>query len=196
MARDDPKPALRERARSLRRKAMQDAGPDGGRRMAEHGMGVITKLSLPARPVVAGYWPVGAEADVRPLLEQAATTGMHCALPVVQSRSTPLLFRLWDRKTELVSGAHGTLQPDSTNETVTPDVVLTPLLAFDRVGFRLGQGGGYYDRTLADLRTQGRVVVIGIAFKAQEVDVVPRAPHDQPLDWIVTEVGARRFGER
>lgn len=191
---DAAKSALRERARDRRRLAAREAGPGAGRLIADFAMALLPTIALPPRPVVAGYWPAGSEADVRPLLERASGAGLRCALPVVESRSTPLSFRAWRPGAELVDGALGTRQPDDGCETVRPDVVLTPLLAFDAAGYRLGLGGGYYDRTLAALRAAGRVAVIGIGFAGQRMDAVPREDHDQRLDWIVTEAGVLTVG--
>jgi 5-formyltetrahydrofolate cyclo-ligase len=95
---------------------------------------------------------------------------------------------------DLVQGNFRVLTPPPEAPEVTPAVILAPLLAFDRAGYRLGYGGGFYDRTIARLRAAGKVLVIGVAYAAQEVPAVPRDATDQKLDWIVTEDGARRIG--
>lgn len=191
---DMQKNVSRDRARARRKIAVREAGPGTGDRIAAFGMEVLGQSALPSRPVVAGYWPLGSEADVRPLLARVHGAGMRCVLPVVRARTSPLFFRAWSPGDTLVDGLLGTPQPDGEHETLRPDVILTPLLAFDGVGYRLGQGGGYYDRTLDALRAEGRVVAVGIALEAQRQDAVPRGPHDQRLDWVVTEAGAYRFG--
>jgi 5-formyltetrahydrofolate cyclo-ligase len=188
-----PKAGLREQARACRHAAAREAGAEAAQRIAAAGMEAVQACKLPARPVVAGYWPVGSEADTRPLMDRLMRAGVRVALPVVQSRSTPLIFRLWRPGDDLVPGLHGTLHPKADCETVVPDVVLAPLLAYDGAGGRLGQGGGYYDRTLAALRAEKPVIAIGVAFAAQAVDALPREVHDEPLDWLVSENGARRF---
>ena len=95
-----------------------------------------------------------------------------------------------------MAAGFGTKEPPVSSPERVPTVVLAPLLAFDKEGYRIGYGGGYYDRTLAVLRAGGSVTVIGVAYAAQEVETVPRDGYDQPLDWIVTEAGARKFNRR
>ncbi|HMO08211.1 MAG TPA: 5-formyltetrahydrofolate cyclo-ligase [Paracoccaceae bacterium] len=140
-----------------------------------------------AGQVLSGYWPMRSEIDPRPAL--AAHRGPVC-LPVTPPRGQPLLFRAWTPGAALVPGAFGTLVPEGPERT--PRVLVVPLLAFDRRGYRLGYGGGYYDRTLAALRAAGPCTAIGFAFAAQEVDEVPTEPTDEPLDLIVTEAGVIR----
>jgi 5-formyltetrahydrofolate cyclo-ligase len=133
--------------------------------------------------IVAATWPLGSEADLRPALAALAARGVACALPVV--------FRAWSPGLDLVPGRYGVAVPPATAPVVVPDIVLVPLLAFDRHGARLGYGGGFYDRTLADLRARPRpVLAAGVGFAFQEVAAVPRDDRDQPLDWLVTENGA------
>ena len=140
---------------------------------------------------VAGYWPIGDEADVRPLLDWLCGQGNAIGLPVVVGKAQALLFRGWSVGDDLVVGPHGTRHPLDDRPVIIPDMVLTPLLAFDRQGGRLGYGGGYYDRTLAELRAgKPDLRVIGIAYTGQEVAEVPRGPHDETVDWVLTENGA------
>jgi 5-formyltetrahydrofolate cyclo-ligase len=145
-----------------------------------------------ARGVVAGYWPLGSEIDCRPLLAALAAAGVEIALPHIADRAGPTLFRRWHSGDSLVADAFGIMAPAPAAETLEPDVVLTPLLAFDRRGGRLGQGGGHYDRVLAALRPKGALAV-GLAYAAQEIPAVPAGTHDQRLDWIVTEREAIRI---
>ncbi len=119
----------------------------------------------------------------RPLDE----SGAALALPVVAAKKAPLVFRRYAPGDALIIGAYGVKTPDENAEEVVPSIVVTPLLAFTRKGGRLGYGGGYYDRTLADLRKTSAVLAIGYGYGAQEVDALPLSPLDQPLDWIVTE---------
>ncbi len=144
---------------------------------------------------LAGYWPMGDEFDVRPALRAAVSRGWSCALPVVTGRDAPLVFRSWQPGDELRAGGFGTSVPQPTRGEVRPDVLLVPLLGFDATGLRLGYGGGYYDRTLAQLRAGGRVLAIGIGFAGQEIARLPDESFDQRLDWIITEAGLRRFAE-
>jgi 5-formyltetrahydrofolate cyclo-ligase len=145
--------------------------------------------------IVAGYWPIGSELDVRPALSHFDLTGFGCALPIVVSKGEPLVFRSWTPQTVLERSGLGILAPAATSPEVEPDVLLVPLLAFDRAGFRLGYGAGFYDRTLERLRRIKPVTAIGVGYSAQEVADVPRDQYDQPLDWIVTEAFSLRISE-
>lgn len=137
--------------------------------------------------VVSAFWPLANEIDTRPAMARLHERGCMVALPVMQGPGRPLLFRRWEPGDELVVADFGTREPHNNKPLCEPDVLLVPMLAFDRAGFRLGYGGGFYDRTLALLRAQGSVTAIGIAYACQELAEVPRGPFDQRLDWIVTE---------
>ena len=130
------------------------------------------------------------ELDPGPLLDALAAQGRPLALPVVRGPGRPLEFRRWVPGDPLEEGAYGTRHP-LPSPAVFPEVLLVPLLAFDQVGNRLGYGGGYYDRTLADLRTSGRVHAIGLAYEAQRRTDIPVEQTDQRLDGIATEIGFR-----
>src|SRR5690242_1183017 len=119
--------------------------------------------------VVSGYWPIGSEIDVRPLLHHLAARGHGLALPVVVERGRPLLFRAWMPGTALEPARLGLSVPPAESPEVDPAVLLVPLLGFDRRGGRLGYGGGFYDRTLARLRAAGPVLAVGVGFAAQEL---------------------------
>lgn len=148
-------------------------------------------LPIPPGAVLAGYWPIGDEADVRPLLDAWTARGFPAALPLVAAKDAPLLFRRWRPGMTLEAGPHKTFHPPASAGEVEPRVLLVPLLAFDGRGGRLGYGGGYYDRTLAALRGAGKqVLAVGVAFAAQEVLDLPMENHDQRLDWLITERGA------
>ena len=138
-------------------------------------------------PVVSAYWPIGHEIDPRPLMTQLHQRKSRIALPVVVGPAQALLFRLWTPELVLEAAAYGLQQPPPESPTQTPDLLLVPLLAFDRSGARLGYGGGYYDRTLAWLRTQRPITAVGLAFACQEVPQVPTTITDQPLDAVITE---------
>jgi 5-formyltetrahydrofolate cyclo-ligase len=112
-------------------------------------------------------------------------------LPVVVGDEQPLELRLWEQGTPLYEAGFGTLAPSELAPRVEPDVIIMPLLGFDRRGTRLGYGGGYYDRTLERLSKRPRLV--GLAFAAQQLATVPREPHDVPLDIVVTEEGVIPF---
>ncbi len=138
---------------------------------------------------VAGYWPMRSEADPRPVMAALAERGVALCLPAVVEGA--LQFRAWAMWGPLVPGGFGTLVPPADAALVTPAVLLVPLAAFDRRGFRLGYGKGYYDAALASLPGARTV---GIAYAAQEVERVPTEPHDMALEMVVTEQGALRAG--
>ncbi len=142
---------------------------------------------------VSGFWPIKDEIDIRPLMADLAAQGCRLALPVVQGRGQRLLFRAWRPGDLLEQGVFGTLHPAGSQETVEPDALLVPLLACDGDGWRLGYGGGFYDRTLADLRTHRKVTAVGIGFDLQYVESVPRGIDDQRLDWLLTDRRACAF---
>jgi 5-formyltetrahydrofolate cyclo-ligase len=184
---EDEKKRLRKRMRALRLVADQKDGPGAARGVMAHLLAAVDKVGIGPGSVVAGYWPIMTELDDRPLLARLDERGVICALPVVVSAGAPLQFRRWRPLDELEPGVLGTSHPLVTAPEVVPGVVLAPLLAFDGEGYRLGQGGGYYDRTLAALRSRGAVTAVGVGFAVQQVDAVPRSANDERLDWILTE---------
>jgi 5-formyltetrahydrofolate cyclo-ligase len=135
--------------------------------------------------VLAGYMPMRTEID--PLPAMAAHQGPVC-VPVIPGPDMPLRFREWSPGCPMVAGAFGALIP-AEGAWLEPEVLIVPLLSFDRRGYRLGYGGGFYDRTLERLRGRHEVLALGFAFAAQEVAEVPIEPTDQPLDAILTETG-------
>jgi 5-formyltetrahydrofolate cyclo-ligase len=137
--------------------------------------------------VVSGFMPMKTEINPLPLMRRLAEAGAQLALPVVAGRGKPLIMRAWQWGEPLGSGVWGIREPKPDAAEVDPDILLVPLLAFDRSGFRLGYGGGYYDRTIAGLRARKKVTAVGIAFAAQEVPSVPVTPRDARLDLVLTE---------
>lgn len=154
----------------------------------------LAKIPIQSGAVVSGFWPMGPEIDVRPLLAALNARGHVLGLPVVIARQQPLVFRRWQPGDAVVAAGFGTSVPPPDAPRVTPTLLIVPLLAFDAEGYRLGYGGGFYDRTLAELRAAGAPLAVGVAYAEQEVPRVPRTPSDQPLDWAVTDAAARRFG--
>lgn len=135
---------------------------------------------------ISGYAPIRTEIDPTPVMTALCEAGAEICLPVVAGPRQPLIFRRWTPEMTLVPGAFGAPVPPDGPE-VEPVCLIAPLLAFDRARYRLGYGGGFYDRTLAALRARRRTVAIGLAYAAQEVARVPVEPTDEPLDGIVTE---------
>jgi 5-formyltetrahydrofolate cyclo-ligase len=152
-------------------------------------------LPVAIRPgmVVSGYSPIRSELDPIPLMHALAAQGARLALPVIAARDRPLSFRAWSTGDRLARGPFGILEPLPEAAEITPDIVLVPLAAFDRLGHRIGYGAGHYDRTLPPLRTARNIVAIGMAFAAQEIAVVPALPHDVALDYVLTETQSFDF---
>jgi 5-formyltetrahydrofolate cyclo-ligase len=120
-------------------------------------------------------------------MRKLAEAGAKLALPVVAGRGKPLMMRAWQWGDPLAAGVFGLREPSAAAAEVEPDILLVPLLAFDRAGHRIGYGAGYYDLTLARLRARKKVTAIGIAFAAQEVPAIPKTRRDEPLDFVLTE---------
>lgn len=175
---DDQKAEARK-ASFARRKAAHAARP-------EQWWAPLQQVMQPyfGRPM-AGYMPIRTEIDPRPVMAQAAMLG-PVGIPVIDGAGLPLRFAKWTPDTELVEGAFGAMIP-ATPQFFEPEVLIVPLVAFDRRGGRLGYGGGFYDRSLEGLRAKRPTIAIGYAYGAQQMDAVPLIGTDQPLDFIVTE---------
>lgn len=186
------KAELRAAARA-RRKALAQAAPDAAQRLAGHAAAVLDAL-FPGearqgrRLVVALYQAQGSEAPAGALSVALLDAGADLALPVATARDAALSFRRWTPGDPLEIDAAGCPAPLDLAETVDPDLIVTPLLAFDAAGGRLGQGGGYYDRTFA---ARPEVARIGLAYAGQAVEALALEPHDQPLHGVLTEAGYR-----
>jgi 5-formyltetrahydrofolate cyclo-ligase len=165
------------------------------RRAAADGLLATLRREKPiATPaIVSGFWPIKEEIDIRPLMVDLINQGCQLALPVVQGKGLPLVFRAWRPGDALEAGVFGTLQPSAKREVIEPDALIVPLLACDEEGWRLGYGGGFYDRTLAGLRTKKTVTAVGVGFNDQLVPEVPHGPSDQRLDWLLTDKRAYAF---
>jgi 5-formyltetrahydrofolate cyclo-ligase len=177
---------LKERKAEARRLALaRRKGADSAANGAALARHVLSRCPPHAGALVAGYWPMGDEVDVRPLLAALTERGHALALPVTPPRGRPLMFRRWRPGAPLSPGPLGTSFP-AEGEEVRPEWLLVPLLAFDRTGRRLGYGGGYYDRTLAGLPG---AVAVGCAHAVQEMEEVPAGPDDARLHRVATEDG-------
>ncbi|MBK5921183.1 5-formyltetrahydrofolate cyclo-ligase [Rhodothalassium salexigens] len=195
----EAKAALRPFARAQRQGAADAAGADAADRMTAHALAFLGRIgrladppSAAAAPVVAGYWPTRGEIDPRLLLRDLDRRGVATALPVVVGRGQPLVFRRWAPGDPVEPGTFKVPVPPADAPEVRPDVLLVPLLAFDTRGYRLGYGGGFYDRTLAALADDGRAskpLALGLAFAAQEATSVPHDVWDVALHAIATETG-------
>lgn len=179
---------LKHRLRDAAVHKRTELGADFARYAARDLPQIADSLPMPQSPVVSAYWALKTELDLRPLMNAFYDKGVPVCLPVVTGKRESLLFRLWSPQAELVKGLYGTEQPDEKYETVEPNVLFLPLLAFDRQGGRLGYGGGFYDRTVHELRAKNPdVIVVGTGFSAQEIDEVPVEDTDEKMDWILTE---------
>lgn len=136
--------------------------------------------------VVSGYWPFRGEPDLREWLEHLECRGSRCALPVVVKAQAPLVFRIWRRGDKLERGVLDIPVP-AAGEEICPDVVIAPLVGYDRDGYRLGYGGGFFDRTLAAM--QKRPLIIGVGYSQAALPTIHPELHDIPMDKIVTESG-------
>ncbi len=184
----EQKRTLRDEARERRRRAAEAAGKRAGERLADNFFKAAARFAnrLPQAPV-SGYWPMAEEMDVRPLMARLHGEGHVIALPVVVAKGKPLIFRRWQPGAALAMAGFGLHQPDADAPEVAPEILLVPLLAFDPSGYRLGWGGGFYDRTLAVVRKARKVIAIGVAYAAQRVERLPRTERDQRLDWVITD---------
>lgn len=151
----------------------------------------LAKRGLPFKltpgSVISGYSPIRSEIDPAPLMRKLADEGARLALPCVTARGQALVFRIWHPDDRLMLGPLGIPEPSPASAEVIPDIMLTPLAAFDRLGHRIGYGAGHYDFTFAHLRRTRQVVGIGLAFAAQEIAAVPALAHDVALDFVLTE---------
>lgn len=190
---DEQKRRLRAVAKTRRAAAQAGEGAAGEGAAEAVSRNLRAAVPLPANAVVSAYWPMGSELDPRPLIMALQGAGHQIALPVVVEANQPLVFRAWSPGDDLEPAAFNTQIPSADKPELTPGVVLAPLLAFDRRGYRLGYGGGFYDRTLDILRLGGDVLAVGLAYAGQEVPAVPRDLNDKRLDWIVTEAEAIRL---
>ena len=190
-ASQQPEPAI-EKAK-LRKQAARNRSllmterPSAGDDLTGH-LDVV--LGRCGRGVYAAYLPIRSELSPLPLVAALADRSIVTAMPVTPPPGNPLTFYRWAPGMRLDDGPYGTKQPPFNSERIIPDVILAPMLAFDADCWRLGYGGGFYDRSIAELRESGHeVVAIGIAFGGQQVDKVPTGSYDVPLDAVWTPDG-------
>lgn len=185
----EAKRLARKEAQAARRRAHE---ANGLMAAIDVSMRFLSAIDPPKKSIVSAFLSIGSELDTGPLLNNLWARGCRVALPRVEAKDAPLSFRLYNEGDQLVQESFGTRAPAESAEAVDPDILIVPMLAFDRAGFRLGYGGGFYDRSLEALRQRKTVLAVGVAFAAQELPQVPRDETDQPLDWIVTEKQAFR----
>lgn len=187
------KDALRAEARRARSKMSLSA--------EEHKVFVdlfLKHISPKEGDIVAVYWPIEREFDTHMLAEELWALGVQVALPVMDANTRFMRFVRYDQKTDLEKWKHGILQPVIQNDgdIVIPNVVIVPLLAFDRRGHRLGYGGGYYDSTLQNLKDHNQITTVGVGYAQQAcLFNLPAEEHDVCLDWVITEQSAQNFKE-
>ena len=144
-------------------------------------------IAIKPGAIVSGFSSLKSEINPVPLMRKLADQGAQLALPVVAGKGKPLIMRAWSFGEPLDSGVWGIREPKADAREVEPDILIVPLLAFDRTGNRIGYGAGYYDLTISKLRAMKPTVAIGIAYAAQEIAAVPVTPRDAPLDLVLTE---------
>lgn len=174
--------------RTLRREMQtRRAALDAAEHAALSSRIVAHVLATFALPKVAAFcWPIKHEPDVRTLVAAWASQGVQVALPVVLAENSALAFRAWTAETPLVADRYGIPTP-ATGDWLLPEMIFLPLNGFDVAGYRLGYGGGYFDRTLA--ACSPRPLAIGVGFEINRLPTIRPQAHDQRLDWIVTENG-------
>ena len=141
------------------------------------------------RQVISGFSSMPEEFRAWPLLRRLHGEGHALAMPVMQGKGQPLVFRAWAPGDAMDKAVWGIAEPKADKPALEPDIVLVPLLAFDAAGWRLGYGGGYYDRTLRGLRARKPIVAVGIAYDESQVDAVPHLDYDERLDWVLRPSG-------
>jgi 5-formyltetrahydrofolate cyclo-ligase len=168
--------------------ARRDALPADVRKEAADAIASRTfPLAIVPGVIVSGFMPLKSEINPLPLMQKLHEVGARLALPVIAGRGLPLIMRAWAWGEDLDRGQWGIREPRPGAAEVEPDILLVPLLAFDRAGHRLGYGAGYYDMTIGRLRTIKPVTAIGLAFAAQEVAKIPATERDARLDLVLTE---------
>ena len=168
--------------------ARRDALPAEERKAAAEAIAARAfPLAIAPGVIVSGFMPLKSEINPLPLMQKLAEQGARLALPAIAGRGKPLTMRAWQFGAPLDRGQWGIREPKADAPEVEPDILLVPLLAFDRAGFRIGYGAGYYDMTIRRLRGLKAVVAVGIAFAAQEVPKVATTERDERLDLVLTE---------
>ncbi len=180
----ESKAALRAKALARRALVTPAEAAAFAKRIVEIGAGLAAEHHAES---VSGFWPIKDEVSTLPLLEALARQNIVTALPVMAGRDQPLTFRAWKPGEPLAEAKMKIMEPPQSAPEVLPDLLFVPLAGFDRQGGRLGYGAGYYDRSLAKLRALKKILAVGVGFGVQELQDLPQEPHDEPLDYVLTE---------
>lgn len=148
-------------------------------------------FSFGKNKIIAGYYPIDNELDCLVLLKKLHQYGHSICLPIVKAQNKPMIFKQWQRGEKLIDGAYNIKIPSKNAPIIKPDIIIMPLVAYDKNGNRLGYGKGYYDRTI--VKMDKRPILIGYGYKMQQVEHIEHQSHDVPLDYIVNEKQVRRF---
>ena len=151
----------------------------------------IQNIVLTGDEIIAAYMPINSELDCLPLVEKLQKLGHEICLPVVVEKNQAMVFRRWEQGGKLCKDAHNISTPNAKSKSMIPDIIIMPLVAFDKNGTRLGYGKGYYDRTIAKMEKKS--LLVGYAFAGQEVEYIEQEAHDVPLDYLVNEKEVRQF---
>lgn len=188
------KSTLRKEARRKRNriKVTQDMAQSAGDLFLKH-------IKPQQNQIVSAYWPKSSEFDTMPILESLLEQDIQCSLPVTEKGVRIMRFGKWNKNTKMTEATFGIMEPEikTDNDIVIPDIIISPLLAFDRHGFRLGYGGGNYDATLEQLMKQKKITVVGLAYDEQACNFnLPHEDHDIPCEWIITPTKAYHFKKK
>jgi len=186
----ETKKALRVRMKAWRAGLSTANKAQAADALAGHGLGFLSPLA--PGTVVSGFASLPDELHAWPLLRRLNREGYPLCLPVMQGKGEPLVFRAWAPGDTMDQAVWGITEPKPDKAELEPDVLLVPLLAFDAAGWRLGYGGGFYDRTLRRLRARKAIVAVGLAYDEQRIDAVPHLDYDERLDWVLTPSGPIR----
>lgn len=180
------KAQMRKHAAEIR-KQEAETHPWADEQLAAHSHLLIDNFGA---GIYAAYLPIRSEISPLPLILALKKAGQQTALPITPAEGEPLTFRLWAVGDDLEDGPYGTRQPPLAGQPVLPNVILAPMLAFDNAGCRLGYGGGFYDRTVANLKSRRhKVYLVGLGYEGQKLDKLPIGPYDMPLDAILSQSG-------
>ena len=190
----EDKETMRRSMVAMRKRVFDEAGEAAAQAVVSFAGALMGLSNAPSKAKrVAIYLPMGGEMNPLPLAQNLRADGHEICLPVCIDDDAPMLFRRYKKRAALLPDAMGIPAPRATARTVTPHIVICPLLAFDAAGNRLGRGGGFYDRSLADLRAKTDCRFVGLAFDEQKVDKCPVAPHDEALHGVLTPSGLFEF---